>query len=383
MHDVVIVGAGIAGSATAIHLSRLGRRVLLLDRSSFPRRKACGEAVFPRGRAELGELDVLAPLEDESASLKAVRFTLDGRFAEAQIGRKGSEAIGVSRSKLDSELLDSAMRAGVDVETDTSAGRLVSADERFELEAGGKHLPGRFIVAADGLGSALRHQAGLNSDSPAHRYGVSAHVVVGEEPPPRIDIFFELGYEVYVTPVGGGLVNVAVLLNRSRVKELGGRLREGFESLIGRVPLAGGNFELVDEPLAVGPFPASASSAWRKNLVLVGDANGFFDPISGNGMSLALASARDCASAVDAHLETGSIQPLKDYEKRCRSQARNSTLLARIVLAVAARPRLGRRVLENLARRPKTFTKLAAINDGEIGLSSLRPRDVLAFVLGV
>jgi flavin-dependent dehydrogenase len=204
-----------------------------------------------------------------------------------------------------------------------------------------------------------------------------------EAPPPRIDVYFERGYEVYLTPLGGGLANVAVLLDRSRVEALGGRLREAFKSLASSVPIGGAGFELVDEPLAVGPFPAGAKAAWRDNLVLVGDANGFFDPISGNGMTLALLAARCCASAIDAYLKTGSTERLRAYERQCRAAARNSTLFARLSLALAGRPRLGRRVIENFARKPNTFGKLVALNDGELGLSALRPRDVLASVLGI
>lgn len=382
MHDVVIVGAGVAGSATAIHLSRHGRSVLLVDRSSFPRRKPCGEALFPTGLAELADLGVLPQLEEDSVSLASVRFTIDGCSAEAHIGWTGSQAIGVSRLKLDASLLDCAARAGVDVETDLDVRKLVSAAGRFEVEAGGQTIDARVIVAADGLRSGLRRQGGLSVDSRGRRYGVSAHVVLADAPPPRIDVYFERGYEVYITPLGGKVVNVAVLLDRSRVEELAGRLREGYVSLVGGVPALGSGFEFVDEPLAVGPFPAAATSAWRDNLVLVGDAAGFFDPISGNGMTLALVSARHCAAAIDAFLETALVEPLRAYDRQRRTLARNSTLFARAILTLAARRKLGRRALRNLARKPETFAKLAAINDGELGLNALRPRDFLAFVLG-
>ena len=383
MYDVVIVGAGVAGSATAIHLARRGRSVLLIDRSSFPRRKPCGEALFPQGRAELADLDLAALLTGESADLRAVRFTLGKRSAEATIGRQGYGAIGVSRLKLDSLLIDSAVRATVEVETGVHVRKLVSREQRFELEADGARVEGKVIVAADGFRSGLRLQAGLSVNSTARRYGISAHLLMVDAPPPRIDIYFEPGYEVYVTPLGGNLVNVAVLLDQSRVRELGGRLREGFVSLVTSAPFGAATFELVDEPLAVGPFPASAKSMWRDNLVLAGDAAGFYDPVSGNGMSLALVSARHCASAIDAYLETGSTERLREYERRCRSMARNSTLFARLILALAARPKLGSHVLGNLARAPMTFTKLAAINDGELGLRALRPRDLVAFALGL
>lgn len=383
MHDVVIVGAGVAGSATAIHLARRGRSVLLIDRSSFPRRKPCGEGLFPRGLAELADLDVLASLGNEAFNLRSVRFTLDQRYAETRIGWAGGGAIGVARDRLDALLLDSAAGAGADIETGVQVRSLAGAEGRFNVETEGRSIDGSVIVAADGLNSGLRHQAALNSTTPRKRYGISAHVHLKDAPPARIDVYFERGFEVYLTPLGGNLVNAAVLLDRARVTDLAGRLREGFISLLSSVPVCESGFELANEPMVAGPFPATAKSAWRGNLVLVGDAAGFYDPISGNGMTLALISARHCAAAIDGHLSTGSDYPLTMYGRQCRALTRNSTFFARLILALAARPRIGGRVLSNLARTPRTFGKLVAINDGELGLNALRPRDLLGFALGV
>jgi flavin-dependent dehydrogenase len=127
----------------------------------------------------------------------------------------------------------------------------------------------------------------------------------------------------------------------------------------------------------------SARALWRDNLVLAGDAAGFFDGITGDGMTQSLVSARDCAAAVQVLLSTGSTQGLREYAQRRRRLSRNATLLARLNLALAARPALGRRSIRNLARHPDTFARLAAVSSGDLGLDDLRPRDVLALALGV
>src|SRR5690606_36275822 len=140
--------------------------------------------------------------------------------------------------------------------------------------------------------------------------------------------------------------------------------------------------ELLDEPMIMGPFPSSASALAKHNLVLAGDAAGFFDPITGEGMSLALQSAHDAASSIDAFLREGKHDVIQDYERRQRARARNSMLLARLCLFLARRPALGRRAIANMNRRPATFEKLVAINSGDAELRHLRPRDALALLLG-
>lgn len=204
-----------------------------------------------------------------------------------------------------------------------------------------------------------------------------------KEPPlGRIDVFFEPGYEVYVTPVGGNVVNVAVLLGRRQARGLAGNLQSTFLELLARSAFAAEG-ELVDEPLAVGPFPAGAKRVWQRNLVLVGDAAGFLDPINGEGMTAALVSARQCAAAVHAFLSSGSTAPLRAYQRQREDLVRAPNLFARTMLALASRPALGRRAVLNLSRQPETFARLVAMNGCDLPLSFLRPRDLLALATGL
>jgi flavin-dependent dehydrogenase len=292
-------------------------------------------------------------------------------------------AAGVQRLVLDEALLRACIDNGVDVRTGVEARKLVSGPGGFGVEIEGEAVEARVLVAADGARSGLRVQAGLDRPARRRRYGISAHLRLEAEPAPRIDIRAGQGYELYLTPAGERLVNAALLLERETMDELAGRLQDGFLELIS-LSLRDSAFELVDEPLVAGPFPAVASSLWRQpNLVLVGDAAGFNDGISGDGMSLALQSARYCAEAIDAFLDSGSTLPFRRYERRCRLLARNSRLFTSFMLALAARPALGVRALRNLSHRPATMSKLAAINSGDLGFRSLRPRDLLALAFGV
>jgi len=129
--------------------------VLLIDRSTFPKRKSCGEGLFPRGVAELADLGVLPALEGFSAPVSSLRFTMDGVSAEAPVGREVRGALGVQRSRLDEALMLRAGEAGVEVRLGVEARELRRIDGRFSIDVEGV-TDARMIVAADGLRSGVR-----------------------------------------------------------------------------------------------------------------------------------------------------------------------------------------------------------------------------------
>jgi flavin-dependent dehydrogenase len=383
MPDVVVVGASVAGSATAIHLASLGHSVQLIDQASFPRRKACGEGLLSPGVAELKTLGLLDNLLPDVTILNCLRYVgLQGETVEAPLGSADRPAIGVQRHLLDASLLHAAAERGVDVCLGIQARGVAETAGRFALLTEQRSVPARVIVAADGIHSRLRQAAGLVT-RPGRRFGVSAHFLLPEQPEGRVAVHFRRGYQVYLTPVGGRLVNVALLLDRAQARMLAGGFLAGFRSLVAASGALPEGAELVDEPLTGGPFPIKPGRIWRSNLVLVGDAAGFYDGVAGDGMSIGLVSARRGAAAIHRFLSDGSERHLRSYERDRRTLARNSTLLARLTLTLASQPKLGAMAVRNLARRPETFARLAAIGQGERGLDTLRPRDLLALAFGI
>jgi flavin-dependent dehydrogenase len=386
MPDVLVVGGSVTGAAVATHLVRRGHSVQLLERARFPRRKACGEGLFAMGTRALYELGLLSKLRPEAGIIDSLRLEMDGYTVEAPL----REAIGIRREVLDIALLDLAVTAGVDVCCGVTVTGLIESDGAFEgVQTDQGDFKAKLVIAADGLQSRLRRAAGLDVSASANgRYGVSAHFELPEAPARRVDIHFEDGYEVYLTPVGGHVMNVALLLEARQARGLGGRLTAGYEALVAASNALSPNADRIDAPIVGGPFHARSKHAYRANLLLAGDAAGFYDGISGDGMSLALTGARRCTDAAHAFLQGGDQRHFGDqrhlarYDAQLRSQARNSTLLARLNLALASRPALGRRALRNLARCPETFAKLVAINQGLEGLSALRPADLRALLFG-
>jgi flavin-dependent dehydrogenase len=394
-----VVGGSLAGAATAIHLARAGRSVVLLERNTSYRRKACGEGLFPGGVRELAALGVLDGVVRHSAPIEGVRFHAGTAVAAARLGgtsfpplprsrergfRGEGGALGVRRELLDPLLLARAEAEGVEVRRGATARSLIIENGRATgVRTSEGDVAARVVVAADGLHSRLRRQAGLEARRRGDRYGVSAHLMLPAEPEPVVDVYFEAGYELYITPVGGRIVNAALLLRKAGMRRFAGDLPGEFERLLEAHRAVPAGSRVIDEPVAAGPFAVGCRRAWRANVVLAGDAAGFFDGISGEGMSLALASAGDCAAAIDAFLRDGDHGHFRGYDKRRRAMARNSNLLARVSLVLGSRAALAHLAVRNLARRPRTFTKLTAINSGELGLAALRPRDISALLLGL
>jgi len=382
MFDAAIVGAGPAGAATAIHLAERGLRVVLLERSQGDRRKACGEGIFPRGLEELRRLDVHPQVEALGAPLSGVRFHARPYEATATFGA-GSRGLGMQRSDLDPLLRRRAVEVGVGLRLGTGVRSLVRGRGRFtgvETEDG-ERIEAAVVIGADGLRSRVRRLAGLERPQRRRRYGISAHLQLSAPVERFVDIHFHDDAEVYVTPVGPTTVNVAMLFRRGMRAASGGP-SEAFRGLLqADASLAGGT--LLDEPVAAGPFPAASRRPWRDNLVLVGDAAGFVDAISGEGISTSLLSARACANAVVGHLGGDPEQAFERYARRRGGLARNADLLAHLSLVLSSRPWLARHSVRNLMRQPETFRRLLGVSAGNLRLTDLRARDLLALAAGV
>lgn len=380
-YDAVVVGGSLAGAATAIHLAEAGRRVVLLEHSHVYKRKACGEGLFPQGVRELGRLGLLPAVLEQPVRLAGVRFHAGDAVAAATM--EGGGGLGVRREWLDPLLLGRAESAGVEVRRGVTARALLRDGPRLRgvaTDAG--DVLARVVVGADGLNSRIRRLAALDGKRRGTRYGISAHVRLNRPLEPFVDVHFEPGYELYITPVGESDANVALLVRKPAMHQFAGRLQTHYGMILRAHPALGDAFELLDEPLAAGPFVASCTRPWRANLVLVGDAAGFFDGITGEGMSVALVSARLCAEAVARYLGDGDYQPFREYAAHRAGLVRSSNLLARVALALGSRPTLARMAVRNLQRQPRTFEKLVAINSGEIGLRRVRPRDFMALATG-
>ena len=376
--DAVVVGAGPAGSVTAMLLARRGARVLLLDRARFPRDKPCSEYLTPEttrvlerlGGGILGDVEAKAP-----ARLTGMKLvTPDGTEAVGRF-RPGPGyapprpyAFALPRTTFDQVLVEAAVSAGVELreavavedlarEAGTVGGVVVRESGSGKREA----IRARVVIGADGLRSVVARRLGFRRSGPPRRIAYSAHVAdvsgvtdLGEmHIGPR-----DRGY-VGMGPIGHGETTVALVVPASRAAPELTR-PEGFVRALDEFPKILGRYraDRFTRPiLATGPFAQWSRRSVADGVLLVGDAADFFDPFTGQGIYSALTGAELAARVVGEALETETEGPLparalEPYRRgRWRAFA-GKWVLERLIGFGVGSPGLATRVVKRLARRP-------------------------------
>ena len=326
--DAVVVGAGPAGSATAYHLARRGRRVLLVDRRDFPRDKSCGDGLTRAAVRLLAEMGVLDELTG-AQRVGGVRVRMRGRGSrDFWYSGDGPPAYGlvVPRLELDAKLCNRAVRAGATLWSEARATYLLGepgAVRGVEIERDGRRMAVRapIVVAADGAASGLGRQAGLRS-AERDQTGFAARGYFAEVTglDPLLEIHLPL-FDVterhllpsygWVFPVGGGVVNVGVGLfdpaHRDNVRGLYDRFVTELTATDPRFRRARPVGRMSGAPLRFDFDPARCGVP---GLLLVGDAAGLVSPFTGEGISFALESGVLAATQIDAALRESGDEPI-------------------------------------------------------------------------
>lgn len=347
--EALIVGAGPAGLATATLLARRGIAARVIERRALPADKACGEGIMPAGVRALEALGV------SSAALRAAPFA-GVRFVEGRRSFSGRFAtgpgLGVRRTVLSCALHDVAVKAGVEVTVDCAL-------ERFERDAGavrahtsGGVISARVLVGADGLGSRVRAQAGLAVPSRIRRFGMRRHYRIAPWSE-FVEVHWSDGVEAYVTPVAADELGVALLWSGDGGAY--GRLLASFPALAERLEGA----QPVSEVRGAGPFWQRARRRFAGNVVLVGDAAGYTDAVTGEGITLALRCAEALARVI------AERRPLAAYEADWRRLSRVHRGFASLLGVSVAHPRLRRAAFRALEAAPRAFEALLRRAAGE------------------
>jgi geranylgeranyl reductase family protein len=310
--DAIVVGAGPAGSVTAIHLARSGARVLLVDKARFPRDKPCGGGLTMRAVKEL-------PVSPEPVVEHRVRnIGLRLRYGR-RIERRGSDTLVLmtQRIRLDHYLLEQAAAAGAHVRDGVSVTDVVETDDGITLRVDGRELDAPALVGADGVNGTLRRTLGLGGDyvmAVAFEGNVSNEVARAEryEGLAEVELAIIPGGYGWVFPKGDH-VNVGV----GGWEDEGPGLRAHLAELCRQhgIP-ADAVTELRGHRL---PLRRPSSVASRGRALLVGDAAGLVDPLSGDGMYEAFVSARLASDAV-LDLLAGRARSLDAYTTRLAAE---------------------------------------------------------------
>lgn len=369
--DVLVVGAGPAGSATATLLARRGWRVLLVDRAGFPRHKPCSEYLSPEAVRLLDHLGVVDDLEAQGAVPVAGTTVvgprgqqLTGLFREAEPAPPRPGGLGVSRAILDARLVRAAREADAEVRERTrvedllvergavAGARLRGADGRaLDVRA-------RLVVGADGLRSVVARRLGAIRHEPLQRLALVAHLrgVRGVGATAEMHVG-PSGY-AGINRMGQDRYNVALVLPRGAAKGARGRVTEFFFSSLEAFPGLRGRVRqdhLVRDVLTTGPFACRASRVTAGGALLVGDAADFFDPFTGQGITAALRGAELAASVADAALAAPGIVPaaaLAPYRQLRRKAFAGKWAVERLIGYGMLLPPLFDRAVGRLGLRP-------------------------------
>lgn len=333
---LVVVGGGPIGLACAIEARLAGLEVLVVEPRDDPIDKACGEGLMPGALAALHRIGVDPPGHriDGIAYLDGSR-RVEHRFAE----RPGR---GVRRTVLHRELARRAAELGTPVVRGRVAG-LTQRRDGVELTlAGGETIDTPWVIGADGLHSPVRRLLGLDGRAQhpdRRRYGLRRHYAVAPWTD-LVEVHWSPLVEAYVTPVDDRTVGVAVLGPRPLDEEAAiATIPELAARLAGADP--------VTDARGAGPLLQRSRSRASGRVLLAGDASGYVDALTGEGMRVGFAQARAAIAAVRA----GNTE---QYERAWRTTTRDFRMLT-TGLVVAARSPFRPRIVPTATARPQLF----------------------------
>ena len=376
--DVLIAGGGLAGSALAVMLGRKGIAVELFERGKFPKDKPCGEGLMPAGVAVLRRLG-LAEVAG-GAPFFGVRYHFGGQSAEGRFpgGDLSCVGRGQRRLHLDQVVFQAASATpGVTAHLNTTVEEPLRENGRVTgIIVNGEPRRAPLVVAADGVHSHMRHRLGLDKPIRRKRIGARMHFRLSaeREQPPWVDVFVARGYEIYVTPLPDNEILVACLAD---AEALEGPLEQAYLRWIRSQPALAERLEgaeQISELLNTSPLAAKARCGVAPGIVLLGDAAGFLDPITGGGMTQALMTA-ELLSGYIARGPRTADDWIFDYERERRAMLWDYAVLTQIVLWLADHPRLTEKVLSALRGSPALFSHLVGVAGGVRRLLDFRPME--------
>ncbi|MGE0448956.1 MAG: NAD(P)/FAD-dependent oxidoreductase [Vicinamibacterales bacterium] len=331
--DVLVVGAGPAGAVAAAILARAGARVVLIDRARFPRPKLCGDSINPGALAILRRLGLARGIEPRGMRMDGMLVSGPDVSVEARYP-DGLHGITIARQELDAALVADAAEAGADLREEVVARSVIfgkadigeadvveTADEtRSDVVAGvvcssrgapREILRARVTIAADGRHSALAFSLGLavHPASP-RRWAVGAHVEGGMTRASVGEMHIRRGHYIGVAPLPGGVTNICLVRpsagGDARLRRPEAALREviaGDRQLRDRFAHA----TLVAPPMVLGPLAVDCvhTRPVPRGLLVAGDASGFVDPMTGDGLRFALRGGELAATAALRALDRG------------------------------------------------------------------------------
>ena len=398
MYDAAIVGAGPAGATCAWYLAKTGTQVLLLDKAKFPRDKFCGDAVIPRAQEHLKRMGVL----DQMLEAGECVFTTAGGFvspsgipclSDSTENPKGTP-LAAKRIIMDERIVHAAQSVGAELAEETPVDKL-KFDERagaWTVSSGNKHFKARVVVLADGAHSKLARSLGIVKDQPqaicsrsfveggTHEFDTDGICYMERDLLPGYAAIFrhpndELNFCTYIIPGGKAKPGDLKAFHHGLLDH---------NAIIGRH--LGANYKI--EPMKGAWLRLGGiAQSYASHLLIIGDAAGHIDPLTGEGIQFAMEGGEIAAKTLQEAFSAGRFdaQTLSLYQDRWMNEFGNKFGMAETASKLMARyPEL----VDSMAkvanqRGDDFFFAWADIMMGEAPWSDfLRPKIALPMALG-
>jgi geranylgeranyl reductase family protein len=380
MIDVVVVGAGPAGSAAAILLAERGWSVTLLDKAAFPRPKICGEYLSPEAARVMDRLGVLKAVDAAGAQpLSGMRITapdgtvLDGTYPTSGPWRGYRDhALAIRREVFDRILLERARALPVDVRERRRVtgllveGGLVRGVRAESADGAPVELRSRLVVGADGRASVVAHALGLVRPHRLQRLALIRHVSGIEGLGDRGEIYVDPPDYSILNPVAPGIVNLSLVVPLAHAKPFSARLETFMEARLRQlrhVPARLAGMKAEGPVMAMGPLAYRVGEPRVGGVLLAGDAAGFYDPFTGEGLYTALRSAELLAEVAHSALSTGDVSAdaLAPYARAKRAAFADKARVTQALQFIIAHRRLANAAARFLQRRPALLSALMGV----------------------
>ena len=368
VHDVVVVGAGPGGSAAAHFLSTRGLDVLLLDRAAFPRDKTCGDGLTPRALRVLEKMNLLGEVRAQGCPIQAYEVVApNGRSTSAPIvGRH--QAMVVPRLTLDNIILQRAIASGARFASDKIVSRLEPTDTGARVRtADGQRFEGRVAIVATGAATGVLVRSGILPKQPramlaARAYFENLHARTQQAFQLRFDGVPAPGYG-WVFPTSERTANVGVGFFPRRGS---GTAVAAFQRFVNRQPelrAARQVGPVKGYPIRVDFLRAPTTAT---STLLVGEAAGLVNPLTGEGIDYALESGQIAAEHVVRGLASGVHQTwLSDYDRLLRERFEKIFRFSEWIRDWYCKPALLNLLVPLANHRPELRQLLASIVLGE------------------